>query len=107
MEQNSLNDMISSYKKEILELKRRIHEVENELDDRVAQNQLKMNLLKEELTLQKEINENLKARNDFLHNWCKELENEFKKQRVSNVDILHDHSITRRETIQVRELVAA
>ena len=107
MEQNSLNDMISSYKKEILELKRRVHELENEMDDRDAQNQLKMNLLKEDLTQQKEINETLKARNDFLYNWCKELENEFKKQRISNVDILNDHSNTRRETVQVRELVAA
>ena len=63
MEQNSLNDMISSYKKEILELKRRIHELENEREDRQAQFQQKLSIVREDLTQQKEFNEKLKARN--------------------------------------------
>ena len=38
-------------------------------------------------------------------NWCKEIETDLKKERISNVDILHDHTSARRETIQIREQV--
>jgi len=33
------------------------------------------------------------------------LEGDLKKERISNVDILHDHTTSRRETIQIREQV--
>jgi hypothetical protein len=47
----------------------------------------------------------LSSRNDFLAEWCKELEGDLKKERISNVDILHDQTVTRRENVQVREQV--
>jgi hypothetical protein len=33
------------------------------------------------------------------------LEGDLKKERLSNVDILHDQTVTRRETVQTREQV--
>lgn len=33
-EQNTLNDLISSYKKEVMELRRRVHELESEISDK-------------------------------------------------------------------------
>ena len=47
----------------------------------------------------------LNSRNDFLAEWCKELENDLKKERISNVDILHDQTVSKRETVQIREQV--
>lgn len=63
--------------------------------------------MREDLTLQKEANTKMNARNAFLVDWCKSLENDLKKQRISNVDVLHDHTVSRRETIQIREKVRA
>lgn len=37
--------------------------------------------------------------------WCKELEGNLKQERISNVDVLHDHTVSRRETVQMRERV--
>ena len=45
------------------------------------------------------------ARNQFLGEWCEELDRDLKAERVANVNILHDHSITHRENVQVREEV--
>ena len=47
----------------------------------------------------------LKARNQFLVEWSQELERDLKTERVSNVNILHDTNISRRETVQIREQV--
>lgn len=102
LEQNALNELLSSYKKEVLELKRRNHELESEMSDAISQEKLKNDLLREELNGQRDANTLLQSRNDFLTNWCKELESELKKERISNVDILHDHTSSRRETIQIR-----
>jgi hypothetical protein len=33
------------------------------------------------------------------------LEGDLKKERISNVDILHDQTVVRRETVQMREQV--
>ena len=57
------------------------------------------------MNCQKDANTKLRSRNEFLVNWCKELESDLKKERISNVDILHDHTSARRETIQIREQV--
>ena len=104
-EQNALNELISSYKKEVLELKRRNHELESTFADEAAQAKLKVDLARQDLSVQKEANAKLQSRNDFLANWCKELEGDIKKERMSNVDILHDHTVSRRETVQIREQV--
>jgi predicted FMN-binding regulatory protein PaiB len=47
----------------------------------------------------------LKARNEFLQQWCHDLERDLKSERVSNVNILQDTNISRRETVQIREQV--
>ena len=97
--------MINSYKKEVLELKRRNHELSSQMDDAINQEKLKYDLLRQDLNSQKEANTKLASRNEFLVNWCKEIESDLKKERISNVDILHDHTSARRETIQIREQV--
>ena len=104
-EQNALNELIASYKKEVLELKRRNHELEATFADEAAQARLQVQLAKEDLAVQKEANAKLQSRNDFLAGWVKELEGDIKKERMSNVDILHDHTVSRRETVQIRESV--
>lgn len=72
-EQNSLNELISSYKKEVLELKRRNHELESTFADEAAQAKLKVDLARQDLNVQKEANALLQSRNNFLTNWCQEL----------------------------------
>lgn len=52
--------------------------------------------MSEDLQSQKEGNELLKARNNFLGEWCSELERDLKAERVSNVNILHDQNISHR-----------
>ena len=47
----------------------------------------------------------LKSRNQFLSEWCEHLDRDLKAERVSNVNILHDHNITHRENVQVKEQV--
>jgi hypothetical protein len=47
----------------------------------------------------------LKSRNRFLNEWCEQLDRDLKAERVANVNILHDHSITHRENVQIREQV--
>jgi cell division protein FtsB len=104
-EQNTLNDLITSYKRETQELQRRVHELEGEMNDREAQADLKNNLMRQDLESQKQANEMLKARNNFLQEWSHELERDLKSERVSNVNILQDTNISRRETVQMREQV--
>jgi predicted nucleic acid-binding Zn-ribbon protein len=96
LEQNNLNELINAFKKEILELKRRNHELDSEISDINAQAKMKNELLRQELNSAKEANALLQSRNDFLADWCKELEADLKKERISNVDILHDHTVSRR-----------
>jgi len=43
------------------------------------------------------------ARNRFLNEWADELDRDLKAERVANVNILHDHNITHRENVQVKE----
>lgn len=62
-EQNTLNDLISSYKKEVMELRRRVHELESEISDKEAQADMKIGLSRQDLESQKQANEALKARN--------------------------------------------
>jgi chromosome segregation ATPase len=69
-EQNALNNEISALKKQVLELKRNLHESENALSDGEAEYQLQSELLKQELQSQREANELLQARNGFLQEWC-------------------------------------
>lgn len=95
-EQNTLNDLITSYKREAQELRRRVHELEGEISDKEAQADLKINLMRQDLESQKEANEMLKARNQFLQEWSHELERDLKQERVSNVNILQDTNISRR-----------
>lgn len=45
------------------------------------------------------------SRNRFLNEWADELDRDLKAERVSNVNILHDHNITHRENVQVKEQV--
>ena len=52
-EQNALNELISSYKKEVLELKRRNHELESTFADEAAQAKLKVDLARQDLSVQK------------------------------------------------------
>ena len=104
-EQNTLNDLITSYKRETQEIQRRVHELEGEMNDREAQADLKNNLMRQDLESQKQANEMLKARNNFLQEWSHELERDLKSERVSNVNILQDTNISRRETVQMREQV--
>jgi hypothetical protein len=66
---------------------------------------MKNDLMRQELNAAKEANAVLSSRNEFLTQWCKELETDLKKERISNVDILHDQTVTRRENVQVREQV--
>jgi hypothetical protein len=40
-----------------------------------------------------------------LNEWCEQLDRDLKAERVANVNILHDHSITHRENVQIREQV--
>jgi hypothetical protein len=61
--------------------------------------------LKADLQGQKEANQTLISRNQFLAEWCEELDRSLKAERVANVNILHDQSISYRENIQVREEV--
>lgn len=61
--------------------------------------------MRQDLESQKEANSMLKARNQFLVEWSQELERDLKTERVSNVNILHDTNISRRETVQIREQV--
>ena len=75
------------------------------MSDAISQQKLKNDLLREQFNAQKDANTLLSSRNDFLVNWCRELESELKRERISNVDILHDHTSARRETIQIREQV--
>lgn len=66
-QQNALNDLINSYKREGQELRRRVNELEAEISDREAQADLKINLMRQDLESQKQANEMLKARNNFLN----------------------------------------
>ena len=75
------------------------------MNDREAQADLKNNLMRQDLESQKQANEMLKARNNFLQEWSHELERDLKSERVSNVNILQDTNISRRETVQIREQV--
>lgn len=75
------------------------------MSDREAQADLKNNLMRQDLESQKQANEMLKARNNFLQDWSHELERDLKSERVSNVNILQDTNISRRETVQMREQV--
>jgi hypothetical protein len=75
------------------------------MSDREAQADLKNNLMRQDLESQKQANEMLKARNNFLQEWSHELERDLKSERVSNVNILQDTNISRRETVQIREQV--
>lgn len=104
-EQNALNNEISDHKKHILELKRNLHELENQLTDDEAAHLLQQQILARELQSQKEANEKLRAKNTFLAEWCTELERDLKAERVANVNILHDQNLSQRENIQVREEV--
>jgi hypothetical protein len=104
-EQNALNNDISALKKQLLELKRNLHHSDNALSDAEAEHQLQSELLKQELQSQREANELLQARNGFLQEWCGELERDLKAERVSNVNILHDHNMSNRENVQLREEV--
>lgn len=61
--------------------------------------------MRQDLESQKQANEMLKARNEFLQQWCHDLERDLKSERVSNVNILQDTNISRRETVQIREQV--
>ena len=79
--------------------------MESTFADEAAQAKKKVDLARQDLSVQKEANAKLQSRNDFLANWCKELEGDIKKERMSNVDILHDHTVSRRETVQMREQV--
>jgi len=60
-------------------------------------------MMKAELQCQKEANEVLRSRNKFLSEWCDELDRDLKAERVQNVNILHDHNITHRDNVHVRE----
>jgi hypothetical protein len=97
--------LITNCKKELLDLKIKNNELESTMTDVAAQAKLKNDLMREELNMAKEANALLSSRNAFLTDWCKELESDLKKERISNVDILHDQTVTRRETVQVREQV--
>jgi hypothetical protein len=82
-----------------------VHELEGEMNDREAQADMKNNLMRQDLESQKQANEMLKARNNFLQEWSHEIERDLKSERVSNVNILQDTNISRRETVQMREQV--
>lgn len=82
-----------------------MHELEGEMNDREAQADMKNNLMRQDLESQKQANEMLKARNNFLQEWSHEIERDLKSERVSNVNILQDTNISRRETVQMREQV--
>lgn len=75
------------------------------MNDREAQADMKNNLMRQDLESQKQANEMLKARNNFLQEWSHEIERDLKSERVSNVNILQDTNISRRETVQMREQV--
>ena len=77
-EQNGLNKEINDYKKQIQGLKLNIHELETNLTDSEAANQLEHSMLTRELQSQKEANEKLRAKNNFLAEWCSELERDLK-----------------------------
>lgn len=61
--------------------------------------------MREDLQDQKKANELLKSKNKFLTEWCQELERDIKAERVGNVNILHDQTISNRENVQIREQV--
>ena len=86
-------------------MRSKIHELEAKITDDEAAHQLESELLKAELQSQKEANELLKSRNKFLNEWCEELDRDLKAERVQNVNILHDHNITHRETVQIKQQV--
>lgn len=86
-------------------MRSKIHELETKITDDEASHQLESELLKAELQSQKEANELLKSRNKFLNEWCEELDRDLKAERVQNVNILHDHNITHRETVQIKQQV--
>lgn len=65
-QQNALNNEISAYKKQILQLKRNLHELEDKSTDDEAEHQLQIGLIQQELQSQKEANSLLSARNQFL-----------------------------------------
>jgi|JI6StandDraft_1071083.scaffolds.fasta_scaffold1575161_1 hypothetical protein len=52
--------------------------------------------MRQDLESQKQANEMLKSRNQFLQEWSHELERDLKHERVSNVNILQDTNISRR-----------
>lgn len=70
--------------------------MESEISDKEAQADLKINLMRQDLESQKQANEMLRARNQFLHDWSQELERDLKAERVSNVNIIQDTNISRR-----------
>ena len=104
-QQNALNNELSAMKKQVFELKRTIHEIENKASDAESTFKLETELLKQELQSQKEANAMLSERNDFLARECADLDQRLKAERVSNVGILHDHNISKRDNIQVKEEV--
>lgn len=101
-EQDALNNQISDLKKNGLQLKTKIHELEGQITDDESAHQLESEMLKAELQSQKEANELLISRNRFLNEWADELDRDLKAERVQNVNILHDHNITHRENVQVK-----
>ena len=102
-EQEALNNQVSDLKRNVLQLKSKIHQLEGKISDDEAAHQLESEMLKAELQCQKEANEVLRSRNKFLSEWCDELDRDLKAERVQNVNILHDHNITHRDNVQVRE----
>jgi Skp family chaperone for outer membrane proteins len=72
-EQNALDAEIADHKHHIQELKRGMHELEAQLADDEAAHQLQQQITARELQAQKEANELLRARNNFLAGWCAEL----------------------------------
>ena len=104
-QQNALNNELSALKKQIFELKRNIHDLENQASDNEAAFKLETELLKQDLQSQKEANALLSERNEFLAKECADLDQRLKAERVANVNILHDHNMSKRENIQTKEEV--
>lgn len=83
-------------------MKRSLHELENKYTDDEAEHKLECELLKQELQSQKEANALLSEKNSFLATENASLEQRLKAERVANVNILHDHNMSKRDNVQVR-----
>lgn len=86
-------------------MKRKIHELKDDMEDLIKQHKLETDLKAEENLQLREANERLVRKNEMIREYVKELEDDLKVERTRNVDFVQDTNVVRRDVVQEREKV--